>query len=212
MRTETMTVHQALCEIKTAEKKFDRVLNDLDAVEPNKATAKKVAGVDIEAFEKAAKAHFQSAIDLLARYEAMKAAVSQYNASTTIIVAGREYTIAQAIFLNNFADSWKRALILRLNTQYENARGKALAANGDKLDRAAEAAAAAMFGAKEKSSSADYMEFIESFKKNNQVVLIDPLGAMTQAKKLQDEVDAFEAGVDAAIQVANATHEITINY
>ena len=69
-----------------------------------------------------------------------------------------------------------------------------------------------MFGAKEKSSSADYMEFIESFKKNNQVVLIDPLGAMTQAKKLQDEVDAFEAGVDAAIQVANATHEITINY
>ena len=55
-------------------------------------------------------------------------------------------------------------------------------------------------------------KFIASYKENNQYILIDPINIVPTISSLQSEIDAFEAKVDSAIQIANATNTITIEY
>ena len=84
--------------------------------------------------------------------------------------------------------------------------------NGQKLDDAAEKHAKQSFEGDAKSDKAEYLKFLEAYREKNQYELIDPLKIREKIKDLGEEIAKFEAGVDTAIQIANATHDITIEY
>ena len=210
---ETMTVHQALCDAKVASKKIYDAIDGLHSVCANRASAKRVLGIKQEDFESEAKETYQSIIDLIRRSEAIKKSINDYNASHKIIVDDKEYSVAEAIYMMQHGMESKTYLIKYLNQQLKIAEEEIRIANGDKLDQAAERNAVTQFGGeKNQKSSDDYREFIKQYKEENQLILIDPLGIREKIKSLQDEVDSFTSKVDAAIQTANATTEITIEY
>lgn len=213
MKTETMTVHEALSEIKVASKRITGTLMEMSVVTANRKNATKINGIEPEKFNAQAKADFQSITDLWKRLTAMKAAIATYNASQKITVGDKEYTIAEAIYMKEYGMPLKQTIVHTLNKQYQNAVNKVTVENSDsKLGATAERLAISTFGSKDKADSVEVEKFIATYKENNQHVLIDPINIKAVITEFQSEIDAFEAKVDSAIQIANATHIITIEY
>ena len=213
MVTEKMTVHQALCEIKVAEKKMLKTMDGFTVVGYNKANADKVNGMTVDSFVENAKKSYQSALAQIARLNALKAAVSDYNATTKINVGGVEYTVAQAIYMMQYGIDFKKNLARKISDQFSSAQRYVQRFNDNDLNEAAERAANLVFSSDKADKSAEkFLTFISNYKRENQMQLIDPIKAQVELEKLQAEIDDFEANVDAAIQVANATTVIEINY
>ena len=213
MKTETMTVHEALSEIKVASKRITGNLIEMKAITANRKNASKINGVAPEEFNRQAKANFQSITDLYKRLTAMKGAIATYNAKQKITVGDKEYTIAEALYMKEYGMPLKQTIVNTLKKQYQNALNKIEVENSDnKLGATAERLATANFGSKDKADSTEMEKFIASYKENNQYILIDPINVVSTISSLQSEIDAFEAKVDSAIQIANATNTITIEY
>lgn len=210
---EKMTVHKALCEIKVSDSRIANEIRNLDCVAANRANAKKVNGILPDEYEETAKRTYQSIVDLINRNTAIKRAISDYNARAIITVCGKEYTVAQAIYMmrNNMAE--KRGLLNHLVSMLRDANDEIEVKNGDLLNQAAERNAQIQFGGdKSTKSSSEYLEFIEKYKEQNQYILVDPIGVLKKIEDLQTEIDEFMSNVDSAIQVSNATTEIEIEY
>ena len=213
MTTEKMTVHQALCDVKVANSKIEDAIAGATFVCANRANAMRVNGIKQEEYENNAKEDYQRINDLIRRTEAIKKAINQYNAEHKVMIGDKEYTVAEAIYMMQRGMENKKRLIHSMQRELNIADREIASANGEKLDAAAERNAATQFGGeKNQKSSDDYRQFINKYKEENQLVLIDPLGIRDKIKELQDEVDGFTSKVDAAIQTANATTEITIEY
>lgn len=213
MKTEIMTVHEALSEIKVASKRITGTLMEMKVVTANRKNASKINGAEPDKYIAQAKADFQSVMDLYKRLTAMKSAIATYNAKQKITVGNREYTIAEALYMKDYGVHLKQTIVNTLSKQYQNALNKIEVENSDnKLGATAERLATANFGSKDKADSAEVEKFIASYKENNQYILIDPINIVPTISSLQSEIDAFEAKVDSAIQIANATNTITIEY
>ena len=85
MTTEKMTVHKALCELKTLDSRIQKCMQQNPFVFANKHANSKVAGVSVGDYCKEVQASYQSANDLIARRDAIKRAVTLSNALWTVI-------------------------------------------------------------------------------------------------------------------------------
>ena len=209
---EEMTVHQALCELKVLTKRVQKGIQTLKPIATKEHASQKVGGVDVAEFNKNATSDYASVSSLIDRFIAIKAAVNQYNASKVITVAGREYTIAQAIWLMNYDMADKTALLNRLTKLFNDCNTAIERENGDRLNSRAEAAMESIYGSKEKSNKDDYLAGLEAYKSSHALELVDPLKIRDKISALEKEIGDFQSGVDAAIQVANATTTIVIEY
>lgn len=101
MTTEKMTVHKALCELKTLDARIQKSIQQGTFVFANKHSNNKVAGVSIGTYSEEIRAAYQSAKDLIARRDAIKRAVTLSNATVKVTIGGKEYTVAEAIEMKN---------------------------------------------------------------------------------------------------------------
>lgn len=209
---ETMKVIEAISQLKIQEDRISRAIEDLTPVAANRSSAKKVDGLTPNEFADRAKSAFDSASKLIDRYIAMKEAVNEFNAGTKVTVNGVEMTVASAIYLKSYGIEQKKHFLAYLTNCLKSAEVKINIENGPKLDEAAERNAKQNFEGDQKSDKAAYLAFLEEYREKNQYVLVDPLNLRDKIEKLSDEIAKFEAGVDTAIQIANATHDITIEY
>ena len=207
-----MKVIEAISQLKIQEDRIARAINDLTPVAANRISAKKVNGLDPKEFNDRAKSAYDSASKLLDRYIALKEAVNEFNAATKINVNGTEMSVASAIYLKSYGIEQKKSFLEYLTKCLRAAEKKVETENGPKLDDAAERNAKQNFEGDQKSDKAEYLKFLEDYREKNQYVLIDPLNLREKIDKLSDEIAKFESGVDTAIQIANATHDITIEY
>lgn len=212
MTKETMTVHEGLCELKTLGKRIGSSIEAIQAVAVKENKSTKVNGIDMDTFNDTAKTNAQRAEDLIKRFVAIKSAVNQYNATTNIEVAGHTYTVAQAIWLKDYGMDKKEELRNHYVNMLSSMLKKIERENGEKLTQRAENAANANFGSKEKPDTEEYLKFITSYKDRYQLILVDPLNLADKIQELTDEIESFETAIDSALQVANATNTIEIEY
>lgn len=212
MIREEMTVHQALCELKMLGKRINKAIAASAPIATKEVSATKVCGVSVSDFAANARACHESAVDLIKRQRAIKAAVNQYNASKVIEVGGKQYTIAQAIWEMQFGTKEDRTLLDRYTAMLTKANANIEMANGSDLNRRAETFCASMFGSKDKADAKDYNATLEDYKAKHTMELCDPLNIRKVIEDMDKEIASFESGVDAAIQVANATTTLVIEY
>ena len=212
MVREEMTVHQALCELKTLNKRIEKAIGETKPVAVKEVRAKKVEGISGDDFAANAKSAHDSAMGLIRRHRAIKAAVNQYNAEKQITVCGRKYTIAQAIWEMQHGTHEYRALLDRYSEMLAFANTQIERANGSDIDRRAEAFCASMYGSKDKCDPKDFNATLDDYKAKHTMELFDPIGIREIIAEIDDEVTGFETNVDAAIQVANATTTLVIEY
>ena len=209
---EEMTVHQALCELKTLNKRIAKAILESNPIATKEHASQKVNGMSTTEFKALAQSAHDSATDLIKRQRAIKSAVNQYNASKVVEVCGRQYTIAQAIWEMNYGMAEEKELLNRYASMLAKATSAIERANGDELNRRAEAAIAAIYGNKDKANSDEYLKGIEDYKVSHAIELVDPLGIRKIIADLEKEISDFTSSVDAAIQVANATTTLSIEY
>lgn len=213
MTTETMNIHQALVELKTLNKRIESAIREGEWVVANKHSNGKIGGIDLKDFVEEVKSRYQKVTDLIARAEAIKRAVVNSNAITKVTIAGKEYTVAEAIDMKNNGIERLRILVRRLNHDYTLAKGTADHANGTELERRADDYVRTMIGNTDVKGMTDEIKRLrDEFIKAQTVELIDPIDALKQMEQLNDQINSFEMNVDSALSVSNALTTIEVSY
>ena len=207
MEIRKMTVHEALAKVKTADDRIEKLLSG-NFIDVCKKTADKIRGVKIEDWEKDMQSRLSKITDIINETNAIKAAISQSNAITEIMVGNKKMTVAEALYMWKYGIQVKQNILLELREQYSKAMNAIERNNGDNLDKKANDFAINLYAGKEKVDSKDVAALIQKFKDDNTWVMLDPNHLADRIKKLEDEIDEFTAHVDGAIQMANATKVI----
>lgn len=213
MTTERMTIHQALVELKTLDKRIESVIREGEWVVANKHSNGKIGGVDLKEFVETVKARHQKVTSLIARAEAIKRAVVNSNAVTKVTIAGKEYTVAEAIEMKNNGIERLHALVQRLSSDYATAKSAADRANGTELERRADDYVRTMIGNTDVKGMTDEVKRLrDEFIKAQTMELVDPIGVLKQIEDLNEQINSFEVNVDSALSVSNALTNIEISY
>ena len=209
---EKMTVHKALAELKTLDDRINTAIGESVFVRANRHNNTKIFGKTIEEFKADSASSLTSATALINRRNAMKRAVVLSNAVTKVEIGGVEYTVAEAIEMNNHG--MENLVDLRdcLREQYSSVKRMVESENGDKLVKACENYIQATFGTKEKINNPDIEMAQKVYMTNNTYDIVTGLDIEKVIKELTDRIDAFKAEVDSALSVSNALTVIEFDY
>lgn len=209
---EKMTVHKALAELKTLDDRINTAIGESVFVRANRHNNTKIFGKTIEEFKADSASSLMSATALINRRNAMKRAVVLSNAVTKVEIGGVEYTVAEAIEMNNHG--MENLVDLRdcLRDQYSSVKCMVESENGDKLVKACENYIQATFGTKEKINNPDIEMAQKVYMTNNTYDIVTGLDIEKVIKELTDRIDAFKAEVDSALSVSNALTVIEFDY
>lgn len=212
MTKEKMTVHKALAELKILR---DRIPNTIDSgtycIE-NKHSNEKIKGVSVESYKATMQGNYDKATHLIQRYNAIKRAVSYSNSITKVLIIGDEYTVAEAIFMNNHGVELYEMLLEELRNQYRKAQTK-IAKNNEGLQEKAESYVIGIYGSKEgKVNTDDFEKAQKDFMAAHEYELVDPINILEKIENLEEKISAFKAEVDAVLSESNATTTIEIEY
>lgn len=213
MTKETMNIHQALVELKTLDKRIESAITSCTYVVPNKHSNTKINGIPVKEWVEDTKSHYQKIEDLMRRYEAIKRAVVNSNAVTTVEIGGKTYTVAEAIEMKNHGVDRLQALLRCLSRDYELAKRSADNENGTNLERRADEHVKNMFGNTDmKGASEEVKKAREEFIAAQTVELVDPIDVRAEMEKLEKQINTFVVGVDSALSVSNALTTIEVSY
>ena len=211
MIKETMTVHGALAELKMLDKRIESKIDGAKFAFTNKTTNTKVGGKDLKKVVEDMNSAYDSIVDLICRRAAIRKALSASNAMTRVVIAGKEYSVAEAIEMKRSGVAVLGDLLSAMTLQRSVAQDDAKRVN-DKLGDKADAQVASIYGTKEKVTTAEAMSMREAYISANtmDVVTIDKLDE--KIEKLDMEISEFYRNVDVALSVSNATTTIEIEY
>ena len=211
--TETMSIHKALCELKVIGDRIEKTMGKVPFVLANEHANRKIQGIPIEEFIAQIKSAHQSTMDLIARREAIKCAVVKSNAVTKVTVAGKEYTVAEAIEMKNHGMDFIRMLKNKLSSELDRAKRLAEMANGQNLENRADGYIKNLYGTTDmKNLTEEANAARKTFIEQHTTELVDPLKAADMVTALENQFYDFMSEVDAALSVSNSLTEITITY
>ena len=211
--SEKMTIHKALCELKIIGDRIYKEQNSMPFVFVNEQANKKVQGINLPEYIKLIESAHQSTVDLIARRDAIKRAVVLSNATTTVMVGGKQYTVAEAIEMKNHGLEFYKKLLQKMVFEMRNAKTNAENANGKNLEARADGYIRNLYGATDmKSLTQEATEEREKFIKQHTSELVDPLKLDTKIAELEKFIYEFSIDVDAALSTSNAVTEIEICY
>lgn len=213
MTTETMTIHRGLSELKVLGERINKVISNAKFCAAAKQSMKKLAGVPIDDYKKDAQSSLDQINDMIARYNALKQAISKSNAETHVTIASHDYTVAEAIYMNQHGIDFKKYLLGSMEEQYASAIRTIDSANAMVSDRA-DRYIANNASASDKSSMdpETLKDMRQDYIDRETMVLIDGIDIKKIKDSLAKEIDAFKAEVDAVLSASNAITEITITY
>lgn len=202
--TQTMSITQALAELKLLRKRFERVLSDAEFI----TLKTKTKQLDVEGFKRGATASYQSFKDLLSRYNRIKAAIVVSNATARVTVAGREYSIAEAVERKRSMETEKECLRL-MQQQYKDVMERYEAhqrAQQDRLDRLV----MQELGKDNKTSIEIVTQLTATFMESNKAEVVDPLKLEEKIREIQKDLEDFETNVDWALSESNGRTTIEV--
>lgn len=213
MTNEKMSIHKALCELKTLDSRIQKSISDATYVFANKHANARVAGMTVSDFCNEMKSNYQSAQDLIARREAIKRAVVMSNATSKVTIGDKEYSVAEAIEMKNHGIQFLQLLLRKLEKDQRTARRESDENNGDVLERRADSYISNLYGNTDmKTASAEIKKVREDFIVSQTYEIIDPLGVKGEMEKLEKEINTFMVDIDSALSVSNAITEVEISY
>lgn len=213
MTTEKMSVHKALCELKTIDSRIQKGTQQSVFVFVNKHANNKVSGVSVGEYSAEVKSAYQSVTALIARRDAIKRAVTLSNATVKVTIGGKEYTVAEAIEMKNHGIPLKQMLLKKLDSDNRRARREADENNGDMLEMRADEYVKSLYGNVDmKGASEEIKKVRADFIAAQTMEIVDPIGIKAEMERLEKEINDFTVEIDSALSVSNALTELTIEY
>jgi len=203
-----MSIHRALAELKTLDKRIARATQE-------KFVAVRIAEdapkgyPDAVTFETEAGAAYQSAKDLIERRNRIKAAITKSNAVTEVKIAGTVMTVADAIDRRDTGLDYERQLLNSLRSQLMKAE-MVLDQEEKQMQSRLESRLASDLGNAKDRKPEDVEKITEDFVKRNKPNLLDPVKIREQIKKLTESIEQFEMEVDFSLSESNAETKIEV--
>lgn len=208
-----ITIHRALAELKLLEKRIDKEIRGASFCVAARNTETKLNGTTVEEYKINSQAALDSISDMIKRRDSIKNAIAKLNATTIVIINGKEYTVAEAIWMNQQGIDSKKQLLAKLQEQYSYAVTNMDTFNARLADKADEAVLR-MMGSDSKDTKAvksdDFIKMKESYMNMGSWSMFSGFDIKKKIDELQTEIDIFTAEVDAALSTSNATTMIDI--
>lgn len=209
---EKMTVHKALAELKTLDDRINSEITGSIFVKANRHNNMKIFGKSVENFRADTTSSLQSVMALIERRNAMKRAVVLSNAVTKVEIGGVEYTVAEAIEMNNHGmENW---IDFRdfLRDQYSSVKRMVESENGEKLANACENYIQTMFGSKDKINNPDIETARKMYMDSHSYDVVTGFNIEEIISVITKKIDDFKAEIDSALSVSNALTIIEFDY
>jgi len=214
---QTMTITEGLSKLKLYDKKIEKVLREIvngnsiiDYKKANSQVTEKYRRT-VEELEKDSKAIMDKYKALTKNRDALKAAIAQANATTMVTIAGKKYTIVEAIERKRTIENDK-TLLNYLKNRLNDVQSKVNYIN-EKAQEQANAIIETKVGAEAKNSKPeDIKALYDLIYEKNKVEIVDPLNLEKLIQDLEELIDAFEQEVDINLSIVNARTEIEVDF
>jgi hypothetical protein len=204
MATQTISITQALAEVKLLKKRLDKTSSYTKYV----ALKTKTNTLDVEDFTKSAKANFQSFKDLLNRYNVIRSAIVVSNATAMVSIGGKSYTIAEAVERKRSIET-EKTMLQKMQNEWKHVKDEAEKHQKTQQERLDKLLLQEL-GKDSKTNVEVIQSLTDSFMRNNKAEIIDPLGMETVIRQMEDEITAFETNVDWVLSESNGKTQIEI--
>lgn len=208
-----ITITRALTRIKSIDKLLEKELSDNQT--PFVVAIKKdskIAGFENkESYMTAVKARLQSINALINEKTKLKNAILKSNSVTKVIIAGKEYTVSDAIAMKEIIEK-KNLLLAKLNNDYAQA-SFTMDKENERAKVSAENYIINIFGS-DKTSNKNLSDEIENATKaymdRNSYSLCDPISIKNKINELEKEIIEFRGEVDLVLSESNAKTSIEV--
>ncbi len=201
MNIKEMSVHRALRELKTLDKRINNSLQSIDFVVDVVGNKQPKGYNKVEDYENEVKSKYTQIQDLIKLRNLIKREIILSNATTKITINNIEMTVAEAIEMKSSID-YKKSLLLKLQLDYRNAINEVERKNNNfesRLNSYLES-----IGKNTKLQDEETKKQIKTFTDNNEAKLLDTLLIKKEINKLQEEIEVFESEVDLVLSESNA--------
>lgn len=210
MTEQTMTVNEALAKLKTLNARIEKETRTQKYIDTNCRANTKIDGVSVSDYEKRLKGNLDRVLDLIRLRTAIKQAVSQSNATTSVTIPTEDgksitMTVAELIEYKTSTIGYLTALRDTLTSQFNKAKRVVDDNNGEALEERMNRFIASANGGSKDASADAVATLREMYIKSNAYDLIDPNNLYDQIQKLNDRIEFFQSRVDTALVASNAT-------
>lgn len=207
---EKITIHRILSELKTIDDRINKEISSFKPLTVKRGNNSLVSTggrlpIPEEEFVNNAKSTYQSIEDLINRKFKLKSALTKANVNTKVTIDGKEYTIIEAIEMKSIMDL-KKSLLYRMTLEI-NQSNKTYESTSAQVDSDFERMLSTQVANITNKSDIQKVRdgYMETFYKQNEVKMVDPLKCSDLANSLQKEIDKFLMEIDSALSEANAT-------
>jgi hypothetical protein len=204
MSTTSLSVTQALAELKLLRRRIDNALEDATFI----CLKKKRDLLDVARFSADATASYQSYQDLVSRYNKMKAAIVQSNAITRVTIGDQTYTVADAVERKR-SIQMEKSFLATLQSQYEEVQ-EAMKAHQAQEQARVERLLQVELGKDSKTSVETIQSLTDMFLAQNKAEIVDPLHLADKISALHRSIEEFETKVDWTLSESNGRTTITL--
>lgn len=206
-----LSVTRGLVQLKRLEQRINKKITDLGMYcTANKKNSKKVLdGVFTkDEYSQMAKSSFDSLNDLINLRKEIKDAIVKSNATTTVDICGKKYTVAQAIERKKSIEEFEMHMIKVISKSFSTATDRVRVFN----DRV-EADAQRLFGtsSEDKKAEVNRLEMMNMYIETNSYEIIDPLNFNSLKDIMLKEAEDFLSEVDQVLSESNAITMIEIS-
>ena len=205
------TVNRALVQLKRLDEKINKGISNIENfVIANK---KKEDSVINGTYSKSdyinkIKSEWQSLNDLMELRREIKSAIVLSNATTKVTIAGKEYTVADAIERKNSILNYDSNIIKKMNEVYDSTL-----AITELKNKMVEKNACNLFGQQinNKKDEVNRVKMINTYVDLNKWELVDPINLKELKETLNKEVQDFLSEIDSVLTESNAITIIDIS-
>lgn len=202
-----MTITRALVELKHLEDRIERKsASKFIGVHQDRSETVQGTNETRDQFSKRVKEDLQAVTDLIKRRFEIKRKIMASNAKTKVEIAGKKYTVAEAIDRRQNLHL-EEGLLKQLRGQYTQCIGL-VEESAQRLEEQTAVMLEKNLGVSKKTSPEDYKNIAEPFIKANEFKVFDPGNIKDKISKIEEDIDSFKKDVDFALSEVNAQTEI----
>ena len=206
-----LTLYQALEKKKILEKRVNKVRgNELVGIR-KKHIEETITGVPLADVKAAMEENLASSVSLVNNYITLKAAINEANAVTKVTIAGKEYTIANAIARYRGLDN-EEYLYRNMLSNVVNAKNKVELTNQKYLSPESISRYVANILGDSKKDEALIAATEQRYREANEVELYDPLDTEKLATEKIEEIELFREEFHSVLTTANCNTVITVEF
>lgn len=208
--TMKMTIHEALAKKKLLAKQIEKLTDNLEIAVVAKASKDVLEnGTKKTEFKKNKKAEYQKIRDLITLRNNISKAIILSNATTSVVIAGQEMTVAEAIDLKSNIYMYSE-LLMAINDNKT-----VVMKNLEKMNKTVDKdittmTNSLMTGDKEKSKSGELESIIKRYKEDNGYEMVEAIDSTKAMVELHEFIDDFTLNIDFVLSTSNALTTIEV--